>query len=82
MKAIDLFVDYYPELTKQIEKTFPDFLVTAEEVKVIPWREEFCVADYNPEVIDEIEFWNTLFDNNLISEKEWREKISNIKTFA
>ena len=74
MKAIEIFEKHYPKLTKSIEKHFPDFLKTAEEVAVIPWQEEFQIADKNPEVIEEVEFWNTLLDSGVISEGEWRTK--------
>jgi len=57
-------------------------LLTAKETEVIPWKEEFQIADYNPEVLDEIEFWNTLLENKLISQKKWEEKIKSFRTYA
>ena len=81
MKAIELFERYYPELTEKIRSVFPAFLETAGEVEVIAWREEFQVADYNPELIEEVEFWTTLYRSGLITKEEWERRV-NVRTYA
>jgi len=50
----------------------------SKEVEVIDWKEEFNIKDKNPEIIDEIEFWEYLLKNNLITEKEFDEKINSL----
>ena len=76
MKAIELLERHYPDTLKTLEEKFPEFVETARRVEVIPWREEFQIADRNPEVIDEIEFWETLAKGGLISEEEASRKIN------
>jgi len=75
LKAIDIFTAYYPKLTEKLQKRYPDFLKTASETEVIDWKEEFAVTDRNPEVIDEVMFWNTLLDSGLITKEEWERQI-------
>jgi len=82
MKAIEILQSHYPKLTEKLREKFPKLLLTAEKVEVIPWREEFAVADVNPEVIDEIEFWRTLHASGLITEEELVEKLRRIKKNA
>jgi len=48
------------------------------EVEIIPWQDEYAIADRNPEIIDEIEFWEYLLKNNLITQKEFDEKMKSI----
>ncbi|ADU97732.1 hypothetical protein Theam_1776 (plasmid) [Thermovibrio ammonificans HB-1] len=78
MKAIELLEKHYPDTLKVLEGKFPEFVETARRVEVIPWREEFQVADRNPEVIDEIEFWETLTQNGLVSLEEARNRVDAI----
>ena len=76
MKAIEFLERHYPDTLKVLEDKFPEFVKTARRIKVIPWREEFQVADKNQEVIDEIEFWETLAKGGLISEEEAGRRIN------
>ncbi|WP_457569170.1 hypothetical protein [Desulfurobacterium sp.] len=78
MKAIEIFKSYYPKLTESLESKLPDFLITADNVEVIPWQDDFAVADKNPEALDQIEFWNTLLDGGLITEEEWKKETDKI----
>ena len=78
MTAAELCERLYPELARKVRERFPEFWKTAEETTVIPWREEFQVADYNPELIDEIEFWRTLLKEGLVSAEEYRCKVRQI----
>jgi hypothetical protein len=50
----------------------------SSEVEIIPWKDEYAIADKNPEVIDEIEFWEFLYKNTLITEKEYQKKLQEI----
>ena len=78
MKAIDIFDEYYPELKERVREVYPNFLKTAEEVEVIPWRKEFEEGDVNPEVIDTLTFFSDLFKNGLISQDEYEKEISKL----
>ncbi len=75
MTAAELCERLYPELARKVRERFPEFWKTAEETTVIPWKEEFQVADYNPELIDEIEFWRTLLKEGLVSAEEYQSKV-------
>ena len=57
---------------------FPDMYAFSEEVEVIPWEEEFGIADRNPEVMDEIEFYEMLLKNGMISEEEFQKKLRSL----
>jgi len=75
MTAAELCERLYPDLSRKVRERFPEFWKTAEETTVIPWKEEFQVADYNPELIDEIEFWRTLLKEGLVSAEEYQSKV-------
>lgn len=67
------------ETIKKLRRKFPRMLEVAKEVEVLPWQDEYAVADYNPEVIDSLEFLRMLLKSGLITEEEYyreREKFS------
>lgn len=66
-------LETYPEASLLKEK-FPKLYDYAYFVKVLDWQEEYAVADKNPEVIDEIEFWQMLLESGLISKEEYEKK--------
>lgn len=82
MTAAELCEKLYPDLARKIRERFPEFWGTAEETTVIPWREEFQVADKNPELADEIDFFWTLYRSGLIAEEEYLEKLRSRKYFS
>jgi len=65
-----------------IQRKFPDFVEFSKSVEVIPWQEEFAVADYNPEVIDHLEFLEKLLHMQAITQKEFEREISKLPSYA
>jgi len=80
MKAYDYLVrcPSFPLIAKK----FPDFVEFSRKVEVIPWQEEFAVADYNPEVIDCLEFLEKLLEMKAISQEEYEREISKLPSYA
>ena len=74
-------LETYPEASLLKEK-FPKLYDYAYFVKVLDWQEEYAVADKNPEVIDEIEFWQMLLESGLISKEEYEKKLSSLPRYA
>ncbi len=66
-----------PNFHKFVEY-FPNMYEFSKEVEVIPWCEDFADDDANPEVIDEIEFYQELHKNNMITEEELLKKFFEI----
>jgi uncharacterized protein Usg len=64
---------------KKIKEKFPDFVEFSKTVEVIPWQEEFNVADRNPELLEELKFWNTLLEAKLITPEEYDKNTQHIK---
>ena len=65
-----------------IQRKFPDFVEFSREVEVIPWQEEFAVADYNPEVLDYLEFLERLLQMQAISQEEYEREVSKLPAYA
>jgi len=65
-----------------IAKKFHDFTEFSKSVEVIPWQEEFAVADRNPEVIDFLDFLNKLLDMKAITQEEYEKEISKLPAYA
>jgi hypothetical protein len=65
-----------------IARKFPDFVEFSKSIEVIPWQEEYAIADYNPEVIDYLEFLNTLLDMQAITQEEFEKEIAKLPTYA
>ena len=60
------------------KEKFPEMYEFSKYVEVIPWQDDFAIADKNPEVLEELEFYETLYQNGMIDEKEYerlREKV-------
>lgn len=64
------------------KKCFPDMYAFSESVEVVEWSGEYAVADRNPEVIDQIEFYQMLHENGLISHEELKERLSSVREYA
>ncbi len=80
MKAYDYLVrcpSFY-----LISKKFPDFTEFSKTVEVIPWQEEFAIADRNPEVIDFLEFLETLLQMQAITQEEFERETAKLPTYA
>jgi len=58
-----------------IRKKFPDFVEFSKEVEVIPWEEEFAVADYNPEVAKTLRFLHELWKMKALSNEEYEKEL-------
>jgi hypothetical protein len=80
MKAYDYLVR--GKSFSLIQKKFPDFVEFSKEIEVIPWQEEFAVADYNPEVIDFLEFLEKLLEMRAISQEELERELSKLPSYA
>lgn len=65
-----------------IQRKFPDFVEFSKSVEVIPWQEEFAVADYNPEVIDYLEFLEKLLQVQAITQEEFEKELSKLPSYA
>jgi hypothetical protein len=50
----------------------------SSQVEIIPWQEEFAVADKNPEVIEEIEYWDFLAESGAIPQEEANRRIEEV----
>lgn len=50
----------------------------AKRVQVLGWRDEFAIGDKNPEVVDEIRFWEVLLENGLVSFEEFQRKMQTL----
>jgi hypothetical protein len=65
-----------------IQRKFPDFVEFSKTVEVIPWQEEFAVADHNPEVIEFLEFLEALLEMKAITQEEFERETSNLPSYA
>jgi hypothetical protein len=74
-------METYIESEKFKEK-FPKMWDYSKEIEVIEWKKEFGIVDSNPEVIENIEFLDILLKNGMITEKEYTEKLKNLKGYS
>ncbi len=65
-----------------ISKKFPDFVEFSKSVEVVPWEDEYAIADHNPEVIDFLEFLETLLQMQAISQEEYEREVSKLPAYA
>ncbi len=65
-----------------ISKKFPDFTEFSKAVEVVPWEEEYAIADHNPEVIDFLEFLEKLLQMRAISQEEYEREVSKLPAYA
>jgi hypothetical protein len=70
LESLDIF--------ERLKTLFPEFVETAKEIKVIPWKKDFQVSDRNPEVFETIEFYNQLLQNSLITEEQYQNYINQV----
>jgi hypothetical protein len=76
MKAIELIEK--SDIFSKLQKLFPEFVESAETITVIPWQEEFQIADKNPEIIDAMDFYAMLYKNKMISQEEYERQINEL----
>ncbi len=80
MKAYDYLVrcPSFPLISKK----FPDFTEFSKSVEVVPWEDEYAIADHNPEVIDFLEFLEKLLQMRAISQEEYEREVSKLPAYA
>lgn len=64
------------------KERFPDMYAFSEKVEVVDWSPEYAIADHNPEIIDQIEFYEFLCKSGLISHEEFKKYVSSIQEYA
>lgn len=79
MKTLSEILDRL-EIKTALNEKFPGMSAFAGEVEVIPWQDDFNVADKNPEVIETIEFLDMLLKNSMITEEQYKEQSRKIST--
>ena len=80
MKAFDYLVrcPSFP----LIQRKFPDFVEFSKSVEVVPWEDEYAIADHNPEVIDFLEFLGKLLEMKAITQEEYEREIAKLPAYA
>jgi len=80
MKAFDYLVKCpsFPLISKK----FPDFTEFSKSIEVVPWEDEYAIADHNPEVIDFLEFLEKLLEMKAISQEEYEREVSKLPSYA
>ncbi|MEM4620858.1 MAG: hypothetical protein QW607_11680 [Desulfurococcaceae archaeon] len=74
MTVFQLLVQSYPEFLFKLKKHFPQMLEFSKKVPVFPWKEEYNIADHNPEVIENLKALENLLSSGAISEEEYLAK--------
>ncbi|MEN3039791.1 MAG: hypothetical protein ABDI07_11720, partial [Candidatus Kryptonium sp.] len=64
----------YAELLNKFKFKFPSMFELTREIEVIPWQPDFAIADKNPEVINQLEFYEFLLKNNIITEEDYKKQ--------
>jgi len=65
-----------------IAKKFPDFVEFSKSVDVVPWADEYAIADKNPEVIDHLEFLEKLLEMKAITQDEFERETAKLPAYA
>jgi hypothetical protein len=65
-----------------IQRKFPDFVEFSKEVEVVPWVDEYAIADNNPEVIDHLEFLERLLQMKAITQEEFERETAKLPAYA
>jgi len=65
-----------------IKRKFQDFVEFSKSVEVIPWKEEFAVADRNPEAVDHLAFLEMLFEMKAITKEEFERETAKLPAYA
>jgi len=78
MKLKDFMEKLYPQETQKLKEKLPEIYSFSKEVEVVPWSEEFQIADKNPEAVDKLEFLWMLLKAEMISEEEYKKQLKKI----
>jgi len=76
MKAIELLEKV--EVLPRLQKLFPEFVESACSIEVIPWSEDYQIADKNPELFDAKDFYDQLLKNGLITQEQHQKYIEEV----
>jgi hypothetical protein len=83
MTVFDLIKRHYPDYLFRLKKIYPDFFAFLKSIPILPWKDEYNIADRNPELIEAIEELKTLRSEGKISEEEYLKKIKDLSgTYA
>lgn len=74
MTVFQLLSRLYPEMLFKLKAHFPQILEFSKKVPVFPWKEEYNIADHNPEVIENLKALENLLSSGAISEEEYLAK--------
>ncbi|MEM4668903.1 MAG: hypothetical protein QW650_00080 [Thermofilum sp.] len=77
MMAIEL-LERYADLVERLREGFEGFLESAKRIEVVPWRDEFAVADKNPEVFFQIERLRKELEEGRIDWKVYKEMMEKL----
>ncbi len=80
MRAFDYLIRY-PSFPL-IQRKFPDFVEFSKEIEVVPWVDEYAIADKNPEVIDHLEFLEKLLQMQAITQEEYQRETAKLPAYA
>lgn len=69
-------------LFQKFKSKFPKIYLYSQQVKIIPWSDNFAIADKNPEIIDQIERLKSLYEKNLITKEKYLAELEKCKTYA
>ncbi len=78
MNIFDLIKNHYQEYLFRLKKIYPDFLEQLKTIPVFPWKDEYNIADRNPELIETIDELQKLFREGKISEREYTERLNKL----
>jgi len=80
MKAFDYLVrcPSFP----LIQRKFPDFVEFSKSVEVVPWEDEYAIADRNPEAIDQLTFLEALLEMKAITQEEFERETAKLPAYA
>lgn len=67
---------------EKFKSKFPKLYLYSQQVKIIPWSDEYAVADKNPEVIDQIRHLELLYEKNIITKEKYLAELEKYKTYA
>lgn len=83
MTVYDLLKKHYPDYLFKLKKVYPDFFSQLKKIPVFPWKDEYNIADKNPEIIETIRKLDKLLEETKISKEEYQKAVSELpRTFA
>jgi hypothetical protein len=58
----------------RLKHIFPGMVETSKKTRIIPWKDEFAIADKNPEIAEELYKLSKQLEEGLITEEEYVSK--------